>query len=299
MPFPTAPQSQLCGKRSGAIATNSVTFMRRAKRLLVAALTVGLALMSLTAPTSASATQIGSGRALIRIDAATATVSKNSDGTFTLKIPTGSKGQFLGERTDASGSERIRVGNLSAKQLSSKWKDFQYSSAGTKATIAWNSSDESWSGALVRFYKPTVTKSAINFKFTSSKSLPNTLNDVSVNLQRAPNKQVRTTYNPQAKVHITGDMYFFAGYYSGSKVDVNLMDVNANCWSHTFNSYGVQGIPDESCAGIAQSSGTVSWNLQPSSSSAGASGVYVETTLQPGNEPQFTFQQVIIVINSK
>ncbi len=274
---------------------------------VVATATMCLTLMGLTSPSPVTAAEIGTGRALIRIDAPTATVSKNPDGSFTLTIPSGSKGQFLGERPDANGKERLRVGNVSAKQLSSKWKDFKYTSSGAKATIAWDASKRSWKGAIVKLSKPVVTSSGVTFKFTSKRGLPASLKDVAVNLQRAPQKSVRKSYNPEATVNLAGNMNFFAGFYDAGDVDVYLMDGTSHCWSYKFTEQeGVETltatIPNESCAGIPQWGGTTTWGPLPPGcdgcfNDPGYSQVSVQTNLQPSGEAAFTYSAVVIIID--
>ena len=274
--------------------------MKTPKMFVVATATMCLTLMGLTSPITATAAEIGTGRALIRIEAPTATVSKNPDGSFTLKIPSGSKGQFLGERPDANGQERLRVGNVTAKQLSSKWKDFKYTSSGAKATIAWDASKPSWKGVLVKLFKPVVTSSGITFKFTSKRGLPASLKDMAVNLQRAPFKGVRT-YDPDATVNISGNMNFFAGFYDNGKVDVHLMDGTTHCWSYTFTGLKTETIPNKSCASIPQWDGSTTWTTLPSCSdcfdNVSETQVSVKTTVQPSGEDAFTYQQVVITID--
>lgn len=268
---------------------------------VVATATMCLTLMGLTSPITATAAEIGTGRALIRIEAPTATVVKNPDGSFTLKIPSSSKGQFLGERPDANGKKRIRVGNVSAKELSSKWKDFKYTSSGAKATIAWDASKPSWKGVSVKLSKPVVTSSGITFKFMSDRGLPASLKDVAVNLQRAPSKSVRT-YDPDATVNIVGNMNFFAGFYDDGKVDVHLMDGTSHCWSYTFTDEKTETIPNESCAGIPQWDGSTTWGYGAPECSGcfddpADTQVKVQTTVGPSGEAAFTYQHVVITID--
>ena len=40
-----------------------------------------------------------------------------------------------GRTPRAAGKSGLRVGNVSAKQLSSRWKDFRYTAAGARATL--------------------------------------------------------------------------------------------------------------------------------------------------------------------
>ena len=276
--------------------------MKTPKMFVVATATMCLTLVGMIAPSPATAAEIGTGRAIIRIDAPTATVSKNPNGSFTLTVPSGSKGQFLGERPDANGKKRLRVGNVSAKQLSSKWKDFKYTSSGVKATIAWDASKRSWKGANVRLSRPVVTSSGVTFEFTSERGLPASLKDVTVNLQRAPHKKVRKTYDPEATVNLAGNMNFFAGFYDAGSVDVYLMDGTSHCWSYKFTAQGTATMPDESCAGIPQWGGVTTWGANPPTDGApfGTPGsqVKVQTNLQPSGEAAFTYSAVVITIDS-
>ena len=283
-------------------ATAKLDHMKTPKMLVIATATMCLTLMGLTSPSPATAAEIGTGRAIIRIDAPTATVSKNPDGSFTLTIPSGSKGQFLGERPDSNGKERLRVGNVSAKQLSSKWKDFKYTSSGAKATIAWDASKRSWKGAIVKLFKPVVTSSGVTFKFTSKRGLPASLKDVAVNLQRAPQKSVRKTYEVEATVNIAGNMNFFAGFYDAGSVDVYLMDGTSHCWSYKFTEETTATMPDESCAGIPQWGGSTRWGSLPPGCDGcfdepGVTQVSVQTNLQPSGEAAFTYSAVVITID--
>jgi hypothetical protein len=239
---------------------------------------------------------VGAGRALVRIDAASATVTRNADGSFTLTLPAGSKGQFFGERLDVTGKKRLRVGNVSAKQLMKKWNAFRYTSAGVNATIAWESkTPATLEGAMVRLFKPSVTSGAVKFRFTTTRSVPATLHDVTVNLQRAPGRSARTTYTVQNTVTLSGNMKFFAGFYDGGKVDTHLMNGSSYCWSYAFGAEGSEAIPSMSCAGIPQWGGTVTWKAQ--SSPWGSTGVYLYTNLQPSGQAAFIYNQEILTID--
>lgn len=289
----------MCRIAAAAVKTTSVQSMKIMKVFAAVTAAACLVLMGLTSPNPATAAEMGTGRALIRIEAPTATVSKSPDGSFTLKIPSGSKGKFLGERAGANGRKVLRVGNVTAKELSSKWQDFKYTSSGAIATIAWNASKPSWKGALVKLSQPVITSSGITFKFTSKRGLPASLKDVAVNLQRAPSKGVRT-YDPDATVNIAGNMNFFAGFYDNGKVDVHLMDGTTHCWSYTFTGLKTETIPNKSCAGIPQWNGSTTWTTIPSCNDCfdnGSTQVSVTTTVQPSGEDAFTYQHVVITID--
>lgn len=79
-------------------------------RLLSALAVAGLiAASSLTlgvAPASA-AEGVGSGRAVIRIDAPTATVIKTGKNSYRMVLPPDSSGQWMGERTNDAGKHRF------------------------------------------------------------------------------------------------------------------------------------------------------------------------------------------------
>lgn len=266
-----------------------------------AALSLGLIALG-SATSSASAAGIGSGRALVRIDAPNATVSKNADGSYVLTVPANSTGQFFGERPDKSGKKSLRVGDVSAKQLIRKWQDFRYTSAGVPTTIAWNAKKAStMEGILVRLFKPTVTPEGITFRFTTKQYAPESLKDVTVNLQRAPERSSRTTYTVQNTVTLSGNMKFFAGFYDGGKVDTHLMNGSSYCWSYAFGAEGTETIPNESCAGIPQWGGSVTWKENPPTCPGclpnDSTGVYLYTNLQPSGQDAFVYNQQILYID--
>lgn len=286
-----------------ASATPARRAMRFQKSLVPATVALGLAMFTMGSTASpVSAAEIGKGRALVRIDAAQATVSKNADGSYTLRLPANSSGQFFGERPNASGKMRLRVGNVSAKQLMKKWNHFRYTSSGVKATIAWNAKKPSTlEGAIVRIFKPSATSEAVTFRFTTDEFVPKSLEDVTVNLRRAPKSSTRTDYNPQATVNLSGNMNFFAGFYNYGNVDVHLMNGSSHCWSYAFASEKTEDIPSESCAGIPQWGGSVTWKENPPECTGcmpnGTTGVYLYTNLQPSGEAAFVYNQKVLNID--
>ncbi|MGI9197534.1 MAG: hypothetical protein ACR2KE_08760 [Candidatus Nanopelagicales bacterium] len=174
---------------------------------------------------------IGSGRAVIHIDAPTATVTKVGKNSYRMVLPPGSSGQWMGERTDARGKERTLVGDLNAKKLSNKWGKFRYTSAGVPATLAWGGND-GFSAALVQLSQPTLTDAGVRFDFTSRSTIPASLTDVSINLQRAPEKsRVRST--DAHNVNITGDLWIGGNVESSAQVDTRIYNASNNntCWT--------------------------------------------------------------------
>ena len=103
----------------------------------------------------------------------------------------------------------------------------------------------------MRVSRPTLTDSGVTFALLSPGDLPAKLKNVTLNLQRAPEKMVRTTYSDQGTVTLSGDLRFFAGIYDmNSKADVKLFNISNDntCWSHTFDALGqTVGIPDGTC----------------------------------------------------
>lgn len=199
---------------------------------LIAASTFALG----AAPASASGEGIGSGRALIRIDAPTATVLKTGKNSYRMILPPDSSGQWMGERTNASGVTQTRVGDLTAKKLSTKWTKFRYGSQAVLSTLVWMTSDGP-SPAVVRLSQPKVTDAGVRFDFTSKWAIPSRLQDVSINIRRAPERnEVRSS--TESTFIISDKLYI--GYTQNSPKDVYSRIFNQTnnntCFDHS-NSY--------------------------------------------------------------
>lgn len=244
----------------------------------------------------ATAAGSGKGLAIIRIDASKATVTKKADGTYALQIPSGSAGQWMGERTNSRGKERLRVGNLTATQLSSRWKDFRYSSSGVKTTITWDSGQERPSMAPGRLTQPKVSANGITFSFATERPLPSSMKGVTINLQRAPGKSMRTDYDPENRVDLSGDLKFMSGYYGDPQsVDQRLFNAtNENtCWSHTFYTIGAtESIPNGTCSNVEYSEGSTHWYYDDAWDNNTA--VSLTVTLKPPNEAKFVYSSIIV-----
>lgn len=230
-------------------------------------------------------TGIGKGRALVYVEAPTATVTKTGKNSYRMVLPPGSTGQWMGERTDVEGNTRTRVGDLTAKKLSKKWTSFRYGDAAVPATLAWMGSD-AMASALVRLSRPKVTDSGVRFDFTSKSRIPSTLEDVSINLQRAPGKsQARSTdaYNFQ----VSGDLWIGANVVNSTKINTRVYnDSNNNtCWTGdgaktiSDDMSKIQSVTANTCANVQYS------NSQPGSSSYPDYGVSVQWPA-PANKGQ-------------
>lgn len=245
----------------------------------VAALGVtAAASLAIAAPASSveAKTGIGKGRALVYVEAPTATVTKTGKNSYRMVLPPGSTGQWMGERTDAEGNTRTRVGDLTAKKLSKKWTSFRYGDAAVPATLAWMGSD-AMASALVRLSRPKVTDSGVRFDFTSKSRIPSTLEDVSINVQRAPGKsQARSTdaYNFQ----VSGDLWIGANVVNSTKINTRVYNSSNNntCWTGdgaktiSDDMSKIQSVTANTCANVQYS------NSQPGSSSYPDYGVSVQ-----------------------
>lgn len=214
-------------------------------RLLSALAAVGLVAASSlalgTAP--ASAEGVGSGRALIHIDAPTATVIKTGKNSYRMVLPPDSSGQWMGERTNDAGTTQVRVGDLTAKKLSTRWTKFRYTSRAVPSTLAWMTSDGP-SAAAVRLSQPKVTDAGVRFDFTSPFAIPTRLKDVSINIQRAPKRnEVRSD---QYTFNITSDLYIGYSQSSTKMVYSRIFNKTNNntCFDHT-NNYPGSGSPTQ------------------------------------------------------
>jgi len=268
-----------------------------ARRALAIVASVGVAASALLiAQVPAQAAGIGKGEAIIRIDAAKATVTKKSKGHFILTLPAGSTGQWLGERTDARGKERVRVGDLTAEKLSKRWGAFRYQSS-VLATLAWPTATGT-SGALIRMSRPEITAKGVVIDFTkiSRPGIPAVLTDASLNIRRADNFKVRDTVT---NIIMTADFGFhfnlqdpeaqsYAKFYN---------DTNGNdCWdtymyaSATDPSQYTKTVPDKTCDNI-EYNGQVYTYFSGNGATNGSGWVNVELT--PPDAVPFNFQQQV------
>ena len=224
-----------------------------------------------------------------------------------------SSGQWMGERTDAKGNTSTRVGDITAKKLSNKWSSFRYTDASIPATLAWASSD-GMTSALVKLSRPKITDSGVRFDFTSPFTIPSTLTDVSINLQRAPKKtQVRATdsYNFQ----VSGDLWIGANAPASNQINSRIYNASNNntCW--TGSGAKVMNEDDEirqysvtsnTCASIdyanaiaATSSlpaygASVAWPYTKASGSVVAGNLTYLLYVTPPNADQFKFNHQVM-----
>ena len=252
---------------------------------------------------SASAAAIGSGRAIIRIDAPSAQVDKKAFGSYTLTIPTGSTGQWMGDRPGAAGASELRVGNVSAKQLSSKWKNFSYTGVGAQGALTWNTGGKK-QYASVRIARPSVTASGVTFAVLSQSYIPAKLKNVTINLQRAPQKMMRTDYEASATLTLSADLQVFAGIYAtNTHANVRIFNnTNHNTsWSHSFDALDqTVTVPDGTCDNIQYAAGSSTYGFSPAPANCancypdGSTEVTFGATLTPKGEAAFSYYAVVI-----
>jgi hypothetical protein len=222
-----------------------------AARALVALTSIGLVASGVAlAQAPAHASGIGAGRALIRIDAPSATVTKKADGSYRLVLPRGASGQWMGERKNERGKTVVRVGDLSAEQLSRKWGKFRYGTSSPLATLAWNSSTSRTTGSLIRMGRPKVTDQGVVIAFTKIAGLkiPGTLQEVSLNIRRGPEKSARDTVT---NINLTADLWYHFNVEDEYNKTYGKIYNNTNgndCWDATMTpSNDDVTIPDNTC----------------------------------------------------
>lgn len=253
-----------------------------------------------TLPAEAAQTSgVGSGKAIIRIDATKATVKKTGDGKYTLTVPKNSAGQWMGERTDAAGKTKVRVGNVSASALGANWGNFRYGKAGTRATLAWNIDKGAlFDGAVVIVKQPKTTGNGVSFPIETKNPVPATLKNLTLNIERAPGKSTRANYITQWDVTITNDLHSFAGFTDSDSVNARLYnDTNDNtCWSYAYPSSAatkVVDLPDGRCDDIAYTATTSSWKT---TSTLNEQVVNMSGTFTPDGEAAFNWQTTVLTI---
>lgn len=199
--------------------------------------------LAIAAPASSveAKTGIGRGQALVYIDSPTATVVKTGKRSYSMTLAPDSSGQWMGERPDAKGNTSTRVGDITAKKLSNKWSSFRYTDASIPATLAWASSD-GMTSALVKLSRPKITDAGVRFDFTSPFTIPSTLTDVSINLQRAPVKSPArsssstppcSSSTDATNFQISGDLCIGSNAPDVNKINSRIYNASNNntCWT--------------------------------------------------------------------
>lgn len=246
---------------------------------------------------------IGKGRALVYVETPSATVTKVGKNSYRMILPPGSTGQWMGERTDSKGNTQTRVGDINAKKLSNKWTRFRYGDAAVPATLAWVASDGP-SSALVRVSRPKVTDKGVRFDFTSKFTIPSTLTDVSINLQRAQgNPQARSTdtYN----LNVTGDLWLGGNVTDDDEVNTRIYNASNNntCWTGSgakviyFGDPTQYSVAANTCASVAYTNQLSSYGVDvtwPTERGGvqGALTYYLSVT--PPNAAPFQFTQQLM-----
>lgn len=197
--------------------------------------------------TSAQAAGISAGRAVVHIDARSATVTKQPDGTYSIAMPKGSSGQWMGERVNANGKKKVRVGILTGEDLASGWKKFGYTSSGVHGTLVWEPSCDQYEFAIVQVVgKPERTPTGLVFTVTSPKTLPaSNMRNVSLHLDRAPDhtsrdpaltKSTSTTQNANVVDNLwissTTDLSEETASFTMSIYDSSS---SSTCWSQSWD----------------------------------------------------------------
>lgn len=219
--------------------------------------------------------KVGKGRAVLHIDADQVSVKKLGAGMYRAVFPSDAVGQWMGERVDASGRERLLVGDLTASQLAKRWSDFRYSGDGVGASLIWDS------GARpIRLFRPVLTDKGVRVEFRSSRGVPSVLRGVTLSVERAPEGSGRadvrsgtsmTTYtiatsdsstNPATSLMFDWTFTPQTGAWPNTvpaSVKARIYNLNNNntCWSYSSN-YDAQNklanVKANRCANISYES---------------------------------------------
>ncbi len=235
--------------------------MHRAHRSSAIVGIAAVALSTLTlaiVPAHASETTgIGSGRAVIRLDAPTATVIKTGKHSYRMVLPQGTTGQWMGERANANGKMRTRVGDLTAGKLAKRWTNFRYSSAPVYTTLMWNAQSAGPGAAVVMLNRPKVTDQGVRLDFTSRFEIPKTMRDVSVNIARAPRAGDATRGDGVQDAVVTGTLVVWIKVVSPPQVAYGRIydSSGGDCWGSSDGNPlgGTQSVGSGTCAGVGYS----------------------------------------------
>ena len=216
---------------------STLSTFSRSSMTLVAAVGFAASAFVVAAPAQAASTGIGTGRAVVHVDAPQATVTKQADGSYLLAMPQGTTGQWMGERKNASGKNVVRVGKLTGEKLASSWSNLKYTSKGASGTLVWDANATTRQTAVVQVSKPKTTDTGVTFSLTSKNELPATMNDVSVNLDRAAKTQAMRSSTTKS-VNIVSDLWWSAeGSYGDFSAKVRIYNSTNNnaCFGKTVS----------------------------------------------------------------
>lgn len=276
----------------------------------------------------AQAGLIGTGPAVVHVDASSAKLTKQADGSYSLMMPKRTSGQWMGVRF-IKGQKDIRVGNLTAEQLSSGWNRLLYTSSPVRGTLTWKDSccaKQSFMPVRV-VGKPKRTPNGVIFKITSTGSLPSTPNNVFLHLAQAPNKafrsqsssSVHTKQTTQASEdpistfpytqteNVVDDLWVSSENENANSVELRIYNFTNNntCWSTTWNNVaaipgGVASVsvPNNTCDNVSYTdhiSDTVGAEVQLQSTNGtgvGYSSFLLDIT--PPNQDTYTYQSTFV-----
>ena len=275
--------------------------MQRSRVSAVTALSaIALTMTALTAA-PAQAAPVGSGRALVHIDADQVTATSTGANSYDLAFPAGTSGQWMGERKNAAGKTKVRIGTLTGAQLVDGWKSFKYTSSGANSTLVWNSSNKKPDTAFGKLTAPTVAADGtVHFTFTTAVALPTALNDSSLNLGRAVGKSVRGT-SANAQTPISNDFYVNASVAGNTTVIADYMDDRSGsvCTEvQTKKATTVSSVPGVTCGSIGVLSGGSQASTWATSSVQGQLFVSLSLTAS-GSNTTFPYQGAVLFWSSK
>lgn len=229
--------------------------LAHARLAAVGALVVaGMVLASLPAQAATSSSGSGAGRAVIHLDAKRATVEANGNSVYTLTLPPTARGQWMGERKNARGQVRTRVGDITGAEVAARWSRFKYTDASVPATLLWNRDSGLPSVASVQIQAPRQTDAGIVVEMTSQSEIPSSLEDVSLSISRAPGKKVRSL--PTQTQNVTSDLWISNANSDATHATARIYNSTNNntCYSKSAVSTTerpIFSVPSNTCDNIA------------------------------------------------
>ncbi|MGI9117077.1 MAG: hypothetical protein ACR2JV_05525 [Gaiellales bacterium] len=218
------------------------------KTLSVAAVAIGLIAISVPA----QAKEISAGRAVVRIDIPSATVATVGKNAYRMVVASTTTGQWMGERTLANGRSKTLVRKLTAGALGNNWSNFRYTKAGVPATLVWADADSPMTVRIVKLGRPEMTADGVVFNFTTPQSMPETITDASLNLQRAPQTGKRTR-DSTSTYTVTGTLMVSIEVVSIEEAKIRIYNSSNDntCWgTTTITSSEYRSVPSNTCATI-------------------------------------------------
>lgn len=267
---------------------------------VLATLTVTLGLTAATAmPATAAPDPLkGKGKAIVRIDAARATVTDLGEHRYRIALPSRSRGQWLGERKVASGKQKTLVGTLTATDLANRWADLGYrKNQRVGSTITWSSAGSSPSKVPAMLTRPLKNASGtVSFDVVAEADIPPILTNATINVSRASGPMARA-FPVNATFWFADSLFAYSvitGVAGSARESLTSLASSIDCWDGTLDEDMFEIYMSEANQICDDFIAQGTWQIAAADPTGGQNGhVYFNGTIQPQGQAAMAYSATI------